>query len=618
MTQFVPPPVVSLTRSAPRKIGALPISLLALAVSCLPAAPSPPCMLVQSSGAVMSLVRMPDGSFAFYNRTQPALGPLTLPDRDGRPYPLLPGLPASIVGNRAMLESGVLANPQVLMTRDEQVVGVYVRAEVLDKAAVQSVGLSRYLNVWMHRADPTAAGQPRLIWRGYNGSQMEYQQFASGRIIVPFGSMQPHAKATPPTGRHATVVLFSDDAGGTWQQSSSRLVAPCYAGFNGSNEGACEPAIEMLRDGRVWMLLRTQAGFLYESFSADEGATWSPATASRFGTSTGPSNILRHQNGWLVVTWNNCELPLKHEGQGVYGGRDALHMAVSDDDGRTWRGFREIYLDFRRNGNPEKTGDRGTAYPLGTYTADGNIVVLAGQGAGGRNPIVVDPAWIVATSADADFSDGLEQWSVYKHHGPAKGWWRGRTVGCALVPDPADPTRRSLHVRKPDDHPADVAVWNFPNGWKGTLTARVMLRRGGQGGMVCLNDRFFDPSEENGQEFAVFRTPLGADGKDGAAGLAPDVWHELALKWDLSAGKCRVRVNDRDAGTLSLATPTINGISYVRFVSRAKEIDPEGFLVGSVRVSIEDPCAPVVSAGELSRHERRYVETMVPLWNKRR
>ena len=78
-------------------------------------------------------------------------------------------------------------------------------------------------------------------------------------------------------------------------------------------------------------------------------------------------------------------MPPRADGAGVYGGRDALHIAVSEDEGKTWRGFREIYLDHRRNDNPAKNGDRGTAYPLAAYTNDGRIVVLAGQGKGGRN-----------------------------------------------------------------------------------------------------------------------------------------------------------------------------------------------------------------------------------------
>lgn len=135
--------------------------------------------------------------------------------------------------------------------------------------------------------------------------------------------------------------------------------------------------------------MRTQAGCLYESFSADDGTTWTPAAPSRFPTSNSPANLLRHVDGRLVLTWNHCELLPRHAGESVYGGRDALHIAISDDDGRTWRGFHEIYLDHRRNDNPAARGDRGTAYPLA-------------------------------------------QWSVYRHTGPATRWYRGRAAG----PDP--------------------------------------------------------------------------------------------------------------------------------------------------------------------------------------
>jgi hypothetical protein len=580
------------------------------------AEPAPPRLLLQDARHSLSLLRRPDGGFAFYNRHDPAGGPIALPDRSGVRHPLLPYLPASMLGRATLLDRALLANTQVILTPDHEVISVQVRAEAIPREAVKEAGLSRYLDVWLTRADTAGVAPPRRIWRGYNGSQMEYQQFPDGRIIVPFGSMQPHARAAPPTGRHVTLALLSDDAGRTWHESASRLVSPCYEGFNGNNEGACEPAIEELRDGRLWMLLRTQAGFLYETFSADRGQTWSQATASRFSTSTGPANILRHRDGSLGVAWNNCELPLRHQGQGVYGGRDALHLALSADDGRTWRGFREIYLDFRRNDNPARSGDRGTAYPLSAYADDGRLVVLAGQGAGGRNPILVDPEWLTATTARTDFTDGLEQWSVYKHHGPAQGWWRARAVGATLVPDPANPAAKCLHLRKADALPADAATWNFPNGWKGSLTTRILLRRGQRGAMICLNDRFFDPSEALGQDLAVFRVRLDPDGRTGDTVLASDRWHDLTLEWNLTARECALRVDGRDAGRLPLAHETLNGVSYVRFVSLATELDPAGFLVGSVSVDLTDPTAPAWGAADLRQHERRYVETVVPRWSR--
>lgn len=593
--------------------------LLAL-VNQTPAA-EPPVMLLQEesvhdSGAAggartaFAIMRLPDGSFAFYDRYSPEEGPLSLPDTEGKQHILLPHLPQEVLSSETIINSGVLDNTQVVLSQDGQVKSIRVQQEGLDRETAKKVGLPRYLNTWIHRAGPASVKQPLLTWRGYNGSLMEYQELGNGRLVVPHGSLIPHAKAVPPTGRHETVIQYSDDGGDSWKLSKSKLTSPCYAGFNGSNEGACEPALEELSDGRIWMLMRTTAGFLYESFSSDSGTTWRPARASRFNTSTGPPNIMRHRNGWLVVCWNNCEMPPRADGAGVYGGRDALHIAVSEDEGKTWRGFREIYLDHRRNDNPAKNGDRGTAYPLAAYTNDGRLVVLAGQGKGGRNPILIDPAWIVDTRARTDFSEGLKQWSAYTQHGPAKRWWRARDPGAVLIEHPDSKTRNCLHVRKQPDLPADGATWNFPNGWKGTLQTRIKLRSGSQGSMITLNDRMFDPSNDLGEELAVFRVELSD------LDLTADEWITLSFEWDLSARTCSLKVDDRKPIELPLRHPTLNGLSYVRFRSTAEQTDLEGLLVEQVEVTVTDPFAPACSVHEQMAHEQRYVKQVVPGWDQ--
>lgn len=581
----------------------------------------PPVMLLQEEGVhdsgaaggartAFAIMRLPDGSFAFYDRYSPEEGPLSLPDTEGKQHILLPHLPQEVLSSETIINSGVLDNTQVVLSQDGQVKSIRVQQEGLDRETAKKVGLPRYLNTWIHRAGPADVKQPLLTWRGYNGSLMEYQELGNGRLVVPHGSLIPHAKAVPPTGRHETVIQYSDDGGDSWKLSKSKLTSPCYAGFNGSNEGACEPALEELSDGRIWMLMRTTAGFLYESFSSDSGTTWTPARASRFNTSTGPPNIMRHPNGWLVVCWNNCEMPPRADGAGVYGGRDALHIAVSEDEGKTWRGFREIYLDHRRNDNPAKNGDRGTAYPLAAYTTDGRLVVLAGQGKGGRNPILIDPAWIVDTRARNDFSEGLKQWSTYTQHGPAKRWWRARAPGAVLIEHPDSKTRNCLHVRKQPDLPADGAIWNFPNGWKGTLQTRIKLRTGSKGSMIALNDRMFDPSNDLGEELAVFRVELSN------LDLMPDEWINLSFEWDLSARTCSLKVDDRKPIELPLRHPTLNGLSYVRFRSTAEQTDLDGLLVEQVEVTVTDPFAPACSVQEKMAHEQRYVKQVVPGWDQ--
>jgi hypothetical protein len=562
-----------------------------------------------------AILRLEDGSFCFYNPYAPSAEPLHLPDAQGAIHTLLPALPGSLAGSKTLTDSGILNNAQTLLAADGTVRSITVKSERLSKEDAARIGLPLYLDVWYRQGNASAVSAPLRTWRGYNGSQMEYQRLGNGRLLVPHGSYLPHAKAVPPTGRHETVIEYSDDGGTSWQLSASRLTAPCYPGFNGSNEGACEPCFEERRDGSIWMLMRTQAGCLYESISKDNGTSWSAAAPTRFRTSTGPANLLRHRDGRLVLTWNNCELPPKHAGEGVYGGRDALHIAISADDGRTWQGFREIYLDHRRNDNPAGSGDRGTAYPLAAFTADGQIVVLAGQGKGGRNPILVDPDWITATTAESDFHDGLAQWTVYQHIGPAKRWWRARRIGCELIATPDEKDTRSLHVRyeaSPDETHApsepDTAVWNFPNGWRGELTARIRLPAASQGAAFSLNDRFFDPSNTLGEDAALFQARVTAD-------IAkPDTWHTLSLRWDLERGQCEYRLDDKLISTLPLHSRTLNGASYLRLRSLASTPDPHGVIIRRVQVSITDPQAPAVTPEEVAAWQREYVETIVPRW----
>src|SRR5690242_11836909 len=124
------------------------------------------------------------------------------------------------------------------------------------------------------------------------------------------------------------------------------------------------------------MLLRTETGFLYESYSTDNGTTWSTAAPSRFHTFNGPPLLKELPVQRILMVWNNSGNSPKHNGKGVYGGRDAIQAAISDDYGKTWQGFREIHRDPLRNETPPKTGDRGTAYANSAISVDGKIMLI--------------------------------------------------------------------------------------------------------------------------------------------------------------------------------------------------------------------------------------------------
>ncbi|MCK5367724.1 MAG: exo-alpha-sialidase, partial [Cyclobacteriaceae bacterium] len=160
-------------------------------------------------------------------------------------------------------------------------------------------------------------------------------QTESGRIIFSYHRHKWDRK--PPYGSCYISFVYSDDYGETWDNSESQLVAPVFENYNGNNYGAVEPNLVQLSDDRIWMLCRTQTGWLYQSTSIDEGESWSEAEPSAFHSSNSPADLLKLPNGRIVATWcNTGDTDLKTFGK-IYTNREVLHMAISDDDGNSWK-----------------------------------------------------------------------------------------------------------------------------------------------------------------------------------------------------------------------------------------------------------------------------------------
>src|SRR2546427_768393 len=168
------------------------------------------------------------------------------------------------------------------------------------------------------------------------------------------------------------------------------------------------------------------------------------------------------------------------------------------------------------------------------------------------------PAWLRATRDEDDFSAGLDRWCTFKTYGPVKAWGSPRTTGPECVPHPSRPKARVLHVRRPDDKPGDGAVWNFPTGRSGKLSVRILLRKGFQGGLVALTDRFFYP-ETIDLEHTTFALRIAGDGRlcEGVL-LGKEQWYDLDLSWQVEQrppgdrwpGTCKVSVDGREVATL--------------------------------------------------------------------
>src|SRR5207244_3925411 len=90
--------------------------------------------------------------------------------------------------------------------------------------------------------------------------------------------------------RHVTTAYYSSDAGKTWKPAAyidaeGKSHPTMDLGGHGHHDGAIEPTVELLKDGRLWMLIRTGQDWFWEAFSKDHGATWTDFRRSAIGAS---------------------------------------------------------------------------------------------------------------------------------------------------------------------------------------------------------------------------------------------------------------------------------------------------------------------------------------------
>jgi hypothetical protein len=487
---------------------------------------------------------------------------------------------------QALFFTNASANPTPLVDQQGELHFVQLRGRDETGGATKQPNVNYFIDLYSNRSSNNRTTWSSLApaFYGYCGSLMKVYQTRSGRIVVPFGNWIPYSTNTSPNGHSYTTAIYSDDNGTSWLKSPTDQYALTPSDWNGSPDGVCEPSIVQLNDDRLWMLMRNQTGKLLQAHSSNNGETWTANTPTNFYTTTGPTALQRLDDGRLMLFWNNGTMPARYNGSIWYAGRDALHAAISSDDGQTWHGFREIYLDPARNLNPI-LGDSGTAYPFVAPTNDGRVLVITGQ-ADAHTMLRIDPNWLDETSQSENFTgaNALDDWSVFKPFGDVVSVKRNRVQGPQLIDDP-DPvvTNQVLQIRRPDTNDPDGAMWNFPMAKKGETQMRIKLQTGFAGGLVAFNDRFFNPTDTQGDSNAIFSLPITAAGAlPSGTILQKNQWYNLQLNWDLATHQSTVLLDGVPVGTLSQLKQALPGASYLRLRSTAAAVDTAGFLIDDV------------------------------------
>ena len=217
---------------------------------------------------------------------------------------------------------------------------------------------------------------------------------------------------------------------------------------------AIEPTVTELADGTLWMLLRTSMDNLYQSYSTDGGESWSDPVPSRFYATCTMPTFFRLKDGRLLLFWCNTtplpevdrsgDMTIRPEQRNglwedVFTNRDAIHAAISEDDGRSWIGFRELYLDPLRNESDFATRegtsaslDRSVHQSQAVELPQGKVLVALGQHPLVRALVIFDPSWLYETERSDSFSAGLNDWTTFKFLDGIKGH-------CAFNRDPGAP-----------------------------------------------------------------------------------------------------------------------------------------------------------------------------------
>ncbi len=151
-------------------------------------------------------------------------------------------------------------------------------------------------------------------------------------------------------------VGISKDEGKTWKLHGAVRSAPW----------ALENMITELKDGRLWMLIRTSSGHLWESFSLDRGLSWSEGKRSTIASPGSRFFIRRLASGNLLL--------VNHYN---FKGRSHLTAQLSIDDGHSWNNG--LLLDERDS----------VSYPDGVQDKDGLIWLVHDRDRGGAAEILM-------------------------------------------------------------------------------------------------------------------------------------------------------------------------------------------------------------------------------------
>ncbi len=145
-------------------------------------------------------------------------------------------------------------------------------------------------------------------------------QMKSGRLVLV-------GQEIIPQWRHATVMWVSDDLGKSWQRGD----VLDYGLGEHDHAGSIEGSVIERADGSLYLLLRTESGFLWEATSLN-GLKWTGLKQTTIKSVTCCPQMARLADGRIALLWN---APPRHNPDNG-SSRAELSLAFSSDETASW------------------------------------------------------------------------------------------------------------------------------------------------------------------------------------------------------------------------------------------------------------------------------------------
>ena len=164
---------------------------------------------------------------------------------------------------------------------------------------------------------------------------------------------------------------ISKDIGQTW-----KVVGPIN---DGVEFDAIQPSVLFHPDGKLQILCRTKQGVISESWSEDNGKTWSHMEATSLPNPNSGTDAVTLKDGTHLLVYNHIK-PSK-----TWGSRSKLNIAVSND-GINW--YAAVLLEN------DQDKDSEYSYPAVIQTKDGKIHITYTWNRKLVKHVIVDPSKI--------------------------------------------------------------------------------------------------------------------------------------------------------------------------------------------------------------------------------